>query len=99
MEELGTGGVDLVERASSGGDVDSLPLGQGGEESGVSVKPALGSGRVVRLPASEQGPPFRVLSGRGSEEAASVALSLPSEPFLYLSSDSFSQGGGGKPLS
>ncbi len=93
VEEPGARDVDLV--ASPGGDVASLPLGQGAEESGVSVEPALGSERVVRLPASEQGPPFRVLSGRGSEEAASVALSLPSEPFLYLSPDSLSRGGGG----
>jgi hypothetical protein len=33
------------------------------------------------------------LSGRGSEEASSVALSLPLESFLYLSTDSLTQGG------
>jgi hypothetical protein len=33
------------------------------------------------------GPPFQVVSGPASEEAASVDLPPPSEPFLYLSPD------------
>jgi hypothetical protein len=82
----------LGERASPGGSLEPLPLGHGSGESEQSAEPALGSERVVREPASEQGPPFRVFSGRGSEEVASVALSLPWEPFLYLSPDSLPQG-------
>jgi hypothetical protein len=66
--------------------------GRGGGVCGV-CQAGPGVAPVVKLPASEQGPPFRVFSGRGSEEVASVALSLPSEPFLYLSPDSFPQGG------
>ncbi len=37
---------------------------------------------------SAPGSLFRVISGLGCEEASSVVLSMPSKPFLYLSSDS-----------
>jgi hypothetical protein len=53
----------LVRRSSPGGSLEPLPLGQGGGESEQSAEPALGTESVVREPASEQGPPFRVLSG------------------------------------
>jgi hypothetical protein len=69
------------------------PTDQGVMELASSARPGLGQARVVGEPASASGPPFRVASGPVSEEAASVALSLPSEPFLYLSPDSQPPGG------
>jgi hypothetical protein len=77
--------------ASSG---SSAPTVQEVVEPASSARPSLGQARVVGLPASATGPPFRVVSGPVSEEAASVALSPPSEPFLYLSPDSQPPEGG-----
>jgi hypothetical protein len=71
--------------ASSG---SSAPTVQEVVESASSARPSLGQARVVEMPASAMGPPFRVASGPVSEETASVVLPPPSEPFLYLSPDS-----------
>jgi hypothetical protein len=70
--------------ASSG---SPAPADQGVVELAASARPSLGRARVVEMPASAMGPPFQVVSGPASEEAASVDLPPPSEPFLYLSPD------------
>jgi hypothetical protein len=83
------------ERAASVASTGSpAPPDQEVVEPDCSARLGLGQARVVGLPASALGPPFRVVSGPVSEEAASVALSLPSEPFLYLSPDSQPPEGG-----
>jgi hypothetical protein len=63
------------------------PTAQEVVEPASSARPSLGQARVVELPGSAMGPPFRVVSGPVSEEAASVDLPPSSEPFLYLSPD------------